>query len=74
MKKHGERETDVDKSASSNKLSIVPTSACGDPTKEQRKKKKINNDIWLAEQQQLQQGGAETLVVSESNDWEITCW
>lgn len=54
--RHAETETHVDKGASSNKL-----------LRRSHEEAKKNNNIWLVDQQ-LQLGGAATLVVSESNE------
>lgn len=62
-----ETETHADKRASSNELSIIPTTARGDPTK---KKKKSNNNLACGAAAAAAAGRsrAEALVVSESNE------
>lgn len=63
-----ETETHADKRASSNKLSIIPTTARGDPTKKKKKKKQQHLACGAAAAAAAGRSRAEALVVSESNE------
>lgn len=64
-----ETGTHADKRASSNKLSIIPTTARGDPTKK-KKIKATTFGLWSSSScsSREEQSRAEALVVSESNE------